>query len=247
MCKGEEMILVDGRVGSKDLLPYIHRFAVKGELAQLDFGDACFEGNGPDGRICIGIERKTMGDMLNCVDDARYAGHQRPGMLAMYQKSVLIIEGVWKPDPDNGYLLECVAQMTWRPFRYRTMNVRYSKLFRYLFGLQMAGTTVIQTRNMEQTAFNICEMYHWFQKKWDDHTSLLEVQKLNMPSLTGKPSLVRRWASQLDGIGVKHSMEAERIFRTPSELARGDESDWMRIPGVGSGTARSIIKQIHER
>lgn len=241
------MILVDSRVGSRELLPFIDRIGPQCELATLEFGDACFEGNGPDGRIGIGVERKTLPDLLNCIDDARYSAHQRPGMMQMYQKSILMVEGVWKPDTNTGYLMECIRTLTWQPLRYRTQMTTYSKLFRYIFSLQMAGQCVIITRDMEHTAYNICECYQWWQKRWQDHTSLLETQKLNMPSLTGKPSLVRRWAAELDGVGVKHSMEAERIFRTPSELARSDESDWITIPGIGAKLARSIIKQIHER
>ncbi|MBU6231696.1 hypothetical protein KGP36_03425 [Patescibacteria group bacterium] len=184
--------------------------------------------------------------MLNCIDDARYAAHQRPGMLAMYSKNILMLEGVWKPDSVTGYLMECVATLTWRPFRYRAQMTRYSKLFRYLLSIQLAGTCVIITRDQEHTAYNICECFSYFQKRWEDHTSLLETQTLNMPSLTGKPSLVRRWAAQIEGVGVKHSMEAERLFKTPYELASSDEHDWITVPGIGAKLARSIIKQIHE-
>jgi ERCC4-type nuclease len=226
-------------------LNYIQRTGVHALSQELEFGDACFEGNGPDGKIAIGIERKKIGDMLNCIDDARYAGHQRPGMLAMYNKSVLMLEGVWKPEPVTGYLMECVAQLTWRPYKYRSQVVRYNKLFRYLISIQLSGVIVITTRDVEQTAYNIVELYHYFGKPWDGHTSLLEIQKLNIPEMRGKPSLVRRWASDLDGIGVKHSMEAEKVFKTPYDLAKSDESDWLRIQGIGVGTAQNIVKQIH--
>lgn len=241
------MILIDARVGSKELLPYIQRIGVKAEISHLEYGDAAFEGNGPHGRIGVGVERKTMGDILNCIDDSRYAAHQRPGMLAMYDVNILMVEGVWKPDTQSGYLMECIATLTWRPFRYRQQMTRYSKLFRYLLSVQLAGTIVIITRDMEHTAFNICECFSYFSKKWEDHTSLLETQKLNMPSLTGRPSLVRKWASDLEGVGVKYSMEAEKIFRTPYELAQSDERDWLSIPGIGVKTAQSIVKQIHEK
>lgn len=240
------MIIIDSRVGSRELIPYIQRIGTKVEMTSLEFGDACFEGNGPKGRMAVGVERKTLSDILNCIDDSRYAAHQRPGMLAMYQVSILMIEGVWKPDTVTGYLLECVRTLTWQPFRYRTQMTRYSKLFRYLLSVQLAGTSVMITRDIEHTAYNICECFSYFQKRWEDHTALLETQKLNMPSLTGKPSLVRRWASELEGVGVKHSMDAERIFRTPFELAQGDEQDWIQVPGVGAKLARSIVKQIHE-
>jgi ERCC4-type nuclease len=241
------IILVDGRTGSKELIPYLQRISVnvKIEQATLEYGDACFEGNGPMGRIAIGIERKTLSDLLNCVDDARYSAHQRPGMMAMYQFSILMVEGVWKQDSVTGYLMECVRTLEWRPFRYRTQMVRYSKLFRYLLSLQVAGTTVITTRDMEQTAYNILECYHWFSKRWEDHTSLLETQKLNMPSLNGRPTLVRRWASELDGVGVKLGMEAEKRFKTAYDLSQSDESDWVKIEGIGAKLARSIIQQIH--
>lgn len=247
------MILVDTRSGSadrhgnysqKELMSFIQRAGVRAQLSPLEYGDACFEGNGPDGRMCIGVERKALSDILNCIDDSRYAAHQRPGMLAMYQKDILVIEGVWKPDITSGYLMECVASLTWRPFRYRSQMVRYSKLFRYLLTIQFAGTAVIVTRDIEHTAYNICECFHYFQKKWADHTSLMEVQKLNLPELRGKPSLVRRWANDLEGVGVKGSMAAEKIFPTPFDLASSDELSWMKVPGIGAKLARRIIKEI---
>ena len=242
------MILIDGRTGSKELIPYLQRISmnVKIERANLEYGDACFEGHGPQGGICVGIERKSLSDILNCIDDARFAAHQLPGMKAMYGYNIMMVEGVWKPDSVTGYLMECIRTLEWRPLRYRTQMTRYSKLFRFLLTLQVAGMSVIITRDMEHTAYNILECYQYFQKKWADHTSLLETQKLNMPSLTGRPSLVRRWASELDGIGVKHGMEAEKLFKTPFDLARSDESDWIKVPGVGAKLARSIVKQIHE-
>ena len=242
------MILVDSRTGSKELIPYLERISmnVKIEKTTLEYGDACFEGHGPQGGICVGIERKSLSDILNCIDDARYAAHQRPGMKAMYGYSIVMVEGIWKPDSTTGYLMECIRTLEWRPFRYRTQMTRYSKLYRFLLSLQISGTCVITTRDMEHTAFNILECYQYFQKKWDDHTSLLETQKLNMPTLNGRPSLVRRWAAELDGVGVKNSMEADRMFKTPFELASSDESDWIRVPGIGAKLARSIVKQIHE-
>lgn len=247
------MILLDSRSGridrgrdsQREMLTYIQRAGVKAEISSLEFGDAAFEGNGPNGKIMIGVERKTMGDMLNCIDDARYSAHQRPGMMQMYQKSILIIEGVWKPDIDTGYLLECVASLTWRPFKPRGRMVMYSKLFRYLLTVQFSGVTVIWARDIEQTAYNICEIYYWFNKKWEEHTSLQELQKLNLPAINGKPSLVQRWAGEIEGIGVKHSQEALKLFKTPYDLARSDETEWITIPGVGAKLARSIIKQIH--
>lgn len=244
------MILVDPRVGSGnaerggDLLPYIQALKVKAEKSQLPYGDACFEGSGPHGTMTIGVERKRLSDILSCVDDSRYGGFQKIGMKKLYGCSILIIEGVWKPDSATGYLMECIASLTWRPLRYRSQLTRYSKLFRFLLSVQLSGVPVIITRDIEHTAYNIVECYHYFQKKWDDHTSLLEVQKLAIPEMNGKPSLVRRWACDIEGIGVKMSQDAERLFKTPIKLAQADEMAWMGIKGIGVGSAQDIVRQI---
>lgn len=244
------MILVDPRVGSGradrggDLLPYIQSLKVKAEKAPLSFGDAAFEGFGPKGTIAVGIERKRLSDILNCVDDARFAGHQRVGMSQMYQFSILVIEGVWKPDTATGYLMECVQTLTWKPYRYRSQMVRYSKLFRYLLSIQLSGIPVIITRDIEHTAYNIVECYHYFQKKWEDHTSQLEIQKVAIPTLNGRPSLAMKWANALDGVGVKSGQDAAALFKTGIKLAQADEMEWMKIKGIGVQTAQSIVRQI---
>lgn len=245
------MILVDSRAGDTrqrnyqmEWMIHIQKLGIKAQMAELQYGDSCFEGKGPDGPIMIGIERKSLSDFLNCIDDSRYAAHQKPGLSAMYARDFLILEGTWKPDSSSGYLMELIGTLAWRPYKYRTQMVRYSKLFRYLLSVQLSGTLVIQTRNIEETAYNTVEIYHYFQKQWDDHTALLSTQKINIPDLKIKPSLVRRWAAEIDGIGVKGSMEAENYFKNPIELAQADEQDWLRLSGIGVKTARAIVKSI---
>lgn len=242
------MIVVDPRIGSgkgaTDLVPYLQRLKATVEKAHLDFGDAACEGNGPSGHILIGFERKTLSDMLNCIDDARFAGFQNVGMKQLYQVRVLIVEGVWRADFKTGYLMECIGALRWVPFRFRAQFTRYSKLFRFLLSVQLSGVVVIQTRDIEETAYNIYEMQQYFNKKWDDHTSLLEVQKLAIPAMNARPSLVRRWASDLTDVGVKYSMEAEKLFKSPIALAKADESAWLRIKGVGVKTAQQIVREI---
>lgn len=239
------MILVDSRIGSVELLPHIKRLGVPTEKASLPFGDIAFEGQGREGTIAVGVERKTLHDMLNCIDDARYNGHQRLGMAEYYQVNFLLIEGLWKPHDPHGTLMEGFKGGTsWAECRYRSSRVMYAKLRRYLFSVSLSGVHVLYTRDLVQTAFDICECWHYFQKPWRSHTSLLEMQKLNLPTLNGKPSLVRKWAADIDGIGVKHSQDAEQLFRKPVALANSEETDWLRIPGIGVKSAQSIVRQI---
>jgi|SRR5579863_6880545 len=245
------MILVDYREDvreGQELIPHVSKVAlkrkIKVEKSDLPFADAAFEGYGPNGTLYVGIERKRIRDMLNSIDSARYSEVQMVGMKKLYGLSVLIVEGVWKPDNPTGYLMECLEALVWRPLRNPQKLILYSKLFNYLIGVQLSGVVVIRSRDIEETAFQIVSLYQYFQKKWEDHTSLLEVHKLALPSLNGSPSLVRRWASDLEGIGVKHSQDAEKVFKSPINLARADERDWMRIAGIGYKTASQIVKEI---
>lgn len=238
------MIAVDYNRGSIELLPLIQRFGVEAEKSSIP-ADFCFEGNGPHGQILIGVERKTLSDLLACIEDARLSGHQIIKMGQLCQISFVIVEGKWKPDDQgSGVLYVQKDGDKWFPYREKSATVMYAKIRRYLFSLSLAGVQVIYSRDMVHTAYDVCELYWYFQKKWKDHTSLLEVQKVALPRLWGKPSLVRKWASDLEGIGTNLSQDAEKLFKKPITLACADEEEWLRLPGVGVKTAQSIIKEI---
>lgn len=239
------MILVAHERGSRELLPIIQRIGVKAEIANLPSADFAFEGNGPDGTVNIGVERKTIHDMLACIDDARYSAHQKIGMKQLYNLSFLCVEGMWRAHDPDGWLMELFpGSQSWAFCKPGGRRVLYSKLRRYLYSVSLSNVNVIQTRDMYQTAYDVCELYHYFQKKWSAHTSLLEVQKFAIPDMNFKPSLVRRWASDLEDIGVKHSLEAEHLFKTPIRLAQADEMDWLKINGIGVKTATKIIREV---
>lgn len=238
------MILVDSRIGSAEVAPYITRNRVPVEKVTLEYGDFAIEGNGKNGKINIGIERKTLHDCLHCIDDARYTAHQRPGMLGLYDQSFLIVEGCWKPHEDGTLMEGFKGGSFWGQCKYRSNRVMYSKLRRFLFSVSLSGVVVIYSRDITQTAYDLCEMFHYFSKPWSAHKSLLETQTILLPSLTGKPSLVRKIAAQITDVGATLSMEAEKQFRNAYTLINADEIDWMRIPKIGVKTAQQIVREI---
>lgn len=241
------MILVSAE--SKELESLIRARGVPVQREPLVFGDVCFEGNGPHGTILVGVELKKLHDILNCIDDARYSAHQRVGMAQMYRVSILNIQGYWRQHDTEDLLMEGFinkdGKLSWAYCRPAGRNVAYSKLRRYLFSVSLSGVHVTYTRDVVHTANDIIHWYWYFQKRWKDHTSLLEMQKLNIPTLNGKPTLVRRWAADLEGIGVKMSEDAARMFKTPIALASADETEWVRLPGVGVATAQAIWREVH--
>jgi ERCC4-type nuclease len=95
---------------------------------------------------------------------------------------------------------------------------------------------------MWHTAYDIVELYHYYQKR--KHTSMLDIHKPAIATLTSKAPLVRKWAEDLEGIGQTHGVAAARLFKTPIALANSEPYEWMGIPRIGEKTAEDIYRQI---
>lgn len=246
------MILVDyrerpGRRDKAELLDRLRSVGMQCDKGDLEYGDVAFEGHGPKGKSLIGIERKRLHDMLNCIDSARFSAHQMVGLKNMYSFYFLLVEGMWKPHEPKGILMEGYGGDRWGALRYRSQEVLYSKLRRYLLSVQLSGVPVLYTRDTYQTAVDIKEVFHYFQKPWQKHTSLMALQQVALPTLAGKPTLLRRWAHELDGIGEVHSEAAENIFTSALDMALSSPEEWMQIHGIGRQTAESVVGQINRQ
>lgn len=249
------MILIDDREetttkkkANLDLMVHFQRMHLDAQMTRLEFADAAFEIKGPDGPLLVGIERKRLHDILNCIKDGRYSGHQKIGMRDNYDISVLIIEGHWKPHDPEGILMEGYSGgISWGFARPRGQRLMYSVLYRYLISASLSGVIVTYSRDPFHTAFNMNEWQQWGQKKWDDHTSMMDIHKLAIPSLHRKPSLVQRWATDLPGIGTKMSGLVDRHFRSGLDLANADEAEWLKLPGIGVKSAQQIVREIWRR
>lgn len=245
------MILLDYREESpssrrkRELADIIRRFGVAVEITDLQFGDAAIQGYG-EGRssITVGIEMKRLHDALSCIDSGRIAGHQRIGMVhsGLYNEAYFLIEGMWRPHDPKGYLMESRDGKVWYECKPSGRPVMYDKLRRYLFSVGRAGAQVIYTRDIVHTAFDLVQLYHYYQKK--DHTSMLQKQQFSIPVLTKKPPLIRRWAMEIEDVGLQKLDAVQHLFKTPQGLANSGELEWLAIPGVGLKTAQSIVAEI---
>lgn len=246
------MILVDyrekpGKRDKHELVELIRRFGVKAEKADLPFGDFAFEGFDTKGPIAIGVERKRLHDMLNCIDDRRLVTHQRWGITQLYDERWLLIEGIWRSHDPQDMLMEGNNKGEWWPCRPGGRSVLYSKLRRYLFSVARSGSFVdiLYTRDMVQTAQDLTHLWHYYQKR--DHMSHMCKQRMNIAQLAGRPALVRRWAEEIDGIGPKKAEAAAQLFKTPIALASSEIEEWLCIPNVGVRTAHDIMAQLEGR
>lgn len=236
------MIAVAHEKSSYELLSEILKLGVKAYRDILPGGDYCFEGQGPEGRCLVGIERKKLDDILNCIKDGRFSGHQQPEMKLMYRFRILIVEGVYKADR-NGDLMRMVPG-GWKPVSFGNRRILYSHISRYLISVTLTGgTCVMRSRDGEETARLIVDTFHWFQKPWDNHVSQQQFHTPALPQFS-KPKYCRRAAAALGEIGVKYSEAAEKLFKIAPNMMRASEADWMQIKGIGPKTAQKIVREI---
>jgi len=240
------MILLDSRVGSKELLSKLPKGLA--ELAKLEYGDAAFIGRGPEETpIAVGVERKDIGDLIQSMTSGRLSNHQLPGMLASYDVCYLVVEGIWKAGPD-GY----VELYRWSANGFVTYPIRASAIYNYMTTLEsLGGLRIRQARIIQDTADIIRNLHTWWTgKSWEEHTSHIDVPKTFDPGERhtdlGKPSLLCRVAAQLPGIGPTRARAVSRHFSSILGMCLANQQEWGSIEGVGKTTADRVVKSICE-
>lgn len=247
------MILVDARVGSRELLTGLRGLGVDAEIAgQLD-ADFQFTGEGPVGTILIGVERKAIPDMLASMRDRRLAGQQLSRMTSCYDVCVLVIEGIWRRQRGTGFVE--IMNGSWRTSRG---SHRYSEVDRFLCSLeQLAGLRIRRTADEEETCAQIADLYSWWQKPYDEHKSLdsiyapppdTRVQRGHRAVVFHRePTLKEKWAAQLPGIDSR-AIDVAASFESARDMADADVSRWMQVGcRIGKKTAENIVEAVCQK
>ena len=240
-------ILVDDREGSKDLVPLLKKRRLPVKATRLDFGDVAWEGHGPKGGCKVGIEYKTVRDVLSSMTSGRYAGHQLPGMIRQYDYVYLLVWGMVREDYESGLLQEYGKFDKWWDVTVGQTRFMYQQYAAYLDTMQTkVGVKVIRVNREHEAAAEIHSLYRWWtSKKWEQHGSDKVLYTPPPPSaLFMKPTLVRKWATALDGIGWEKSLGVEQKFKTALDLALADPREWMEVPGIGKGLAEKAVRLI---
>lgn len=241
------MIYIDDRIGSKDLLNYMP--AHTAELTRLQFGDAMWLGNGPEGcPVHVGLELKTLGDMLGCIVDGRFSGYQLPGLIRHYHQVYLLIEGKFRPDPTNGVLQVPGKGSTWKVAEFGTRRWMYRDLDCFLATLEIhANVKVRRTFDRRESALTVRNLHHWWtDKTYDEHRSTCMFDQSGEPAI-GPLSLMRRIAKELPGIGWTKSQRVEKHFDSIVEMVLASPEDWRGVEGVGNGISVRIVEEFRKR
>lgn len=244
------MILIDDRAGSSSL---IRKKALQGisELARLDSGDICFPGNGPDGDVLIGIEYKSMYELMTSADSGRLQATQIPRMMESYDVCYLLYYGEYQPYMGNRAdrlgALQVRQGGKWVDYVHHSRGKRvapYGYLSKLLMTIEAAGLKVQRVNDEKEAAVWIRNAYEWWSKPWRRHSSMRHLHHHGgaamMPNLPEDVLLRTKIAAQLPGVGYNRALAAARHFPTVGSMLTASEKQWMGIEGIGKGIAKAI-------
>jgi ERCC4-type nuclease len=245
------MLSVDDRAGSSDLVPYLRARGLPVHLTRMAYGDVAFIGNGPGGiPIPIGIEVKSIRDVLSCMTNGRFSGHQLPGLIQSYTQAWLLMVGKWRSNPKSGILEYQKGNAQWCEATVGTRRFMWRDLETWLFTVKIrGGLNLHRCSDWGEAVSWISTLYQWWTSKaLEDHRGHLSVHErsdlLFDRAILVRPSLCRLVAMQLPGIGVGKSAEVAAYFGSVSNMFGADISEWENIPGIGRTMAERIYRAI---
>lgn len=245
------MILIDDRDGSRPLadLPPLDGYC---ELTRLDWGDACLSGHGPDGStISVGVEVKSIHDLLSSISTGRLGGTQIPRMLDTYDHSFLLYYGIYRPDPITN-LLQVRRGKSWKRFRIGRRDVPYSYLEGFLLTVEMF--TPVRVRHLydvHEVACWLRVMDHWLEKPWEKHNALKVFDKSravsSLPGIDPVEEQIARTAASLPAVDWVRGHKIAKAFDSIADLMDASKEELMQISGIGPVIASSVVQAIRRR
>lgn len=240
-------ILVDDREGSKNLIPLLGNLAIS---TRLDFGDAAFGGNGPDGDFMIGVEVKTVRDLISSEMTGRLAGHQLPGLLSSYGRVYLLVVGYYRADA-HGYIEVQNGKTPWRWHRVSlgARGMPYSYLEGFLQSLSEAGVTVKLVGDYRQAACWLAATQRWWGKPYDKHKSLHKFNRSGSASIapsgaSPNQEFVARVAKEFPGVGWDRAWAASNVFPSVRDMVCADTHAWEGVAGIGKVIAKAVVRAL---
>jgi hypothetical protein len=242
------VVLVDDRVGSRHLAAMIRG----AELTRLDSGDAAF--TAADGRL-VGIECKRVSDALQCMMTGRLADMQLPKMQQQYDIRYLLIEGRYRPDPDNGLL-----QLWWQPREERdwgrwtdalagSRRMMYGSFEMWLHTMSEKGQARLErVPDKETTAALIKALYDWWQREEHQSFNVLHYGEGNGAQLS-RPTMLRRMLALVPHVGWERSAILQRGVGGIQFLRRRDgqpmqQEDWYIERQIAEKSAKDIMEAL---
>jgi ERCC4-type nuclease len=247
------MLLVDERIGSKDMLGPLRQQGIPCDSQHLDFGDFQFIGRGIGGKdIYIAIELKRIGgsgksDLLSSMYGGRFAGHQLGG-LKEFDRAWLLTEGIWRSSPDG--ILETL-QGGWKPLTHGRRPVMMSDVESWILSQIIRGGLWYwhcATRN--DTVRFLSVLYRWWTSKdLDEHRShqAIYLPSPDRASLIEPSNFVKSIIGLVDKVGWDKAFAIEDACHgSYRRLGNFSAQELQSIKGVGKVLAERIVSALGE-
>lgn len=242
-------IQVDGRIGSLHYLELLRARGLPAEVAVLPFGDISFLGAGPQGRpVTVGIEVKTVGDLLRCIADGRFAGGQLTGMQACYEQPWLLVEGPYRPAA-NGDLEVPTGRGTWGSVAWGRRVWLYRQVEQWLLTMRIrGGMQVVRCYQPTETVAFLHSLYSWWTQGLESHVSHCAFNDSGVfvdPISRLRITHVAEIARTFEGIGDEKALVIGERFLTPEAFFNATEAELQEVAGVGKKLASDIWRELH--
>jgi len=181
------LILFDDRLGSskyggdriRELLS-LPPLSTCAELTRLESGDVAFTGNGESGPILVGVELKSILDLIASLDSHRLQGAQLPGMIEFgYDVRWLLVYGSYRSNPANGNLqirkrATGTGKAQWIDYMLGKRAVPYGfpEAFLCSPSFTSLGFQSHRVIDIDEAVAWIMVLYRTWSKPWKDHKSM---------------------------------------------------------------------------
>jgi len=252
------VIFIDPREGSDKLVKPLRATGIEvDDSVELTGGDLYFVGRGDHGApVEIGIEYKTIPDLVSSIKTERLQGHQLLEMRGidpatqtkpLYDIAYLLIEGELIYDA-KGMLMRHTGARTFKPLY---MNV--DELFKRLNDMHLcAGLNYFLVRNRRDAVRWITSLYHTHtDKDRDQHKGHLAVYE---PPTLVKPTKFRRTVRTFPHVGDRVARAAESTFKTIKRAVNASADEWAALTTCdekgksrrfGTSHAEGVIKHLN--
>lgn len=235
------MIRIDPRAGSCELIAPLRKVGYEVKVEEMPFGDLAFKGNGPLGPIQIGIEYKKMEDLIQCLNDDRFLGHQLPGMLNLYDRVYLVVEGTPLWQSDGGFKN---YEGTLHRWRRSHSNITLRRLLSAVMKIEELGCRTIFMASQSSALTYISTLHDWWNKSWDQHSNQVYLHSPTLSLLNA--SLKQHIAILLPGVGQGKLLAIDEHWKTARQMVNATPEEWMSLKGVGKKTATEIQEAFDE-
>jgi len=239
--------------------------SVNAQGQNVSHGDAMFAGHGPDGQVQIGFERKKLDDLVQCLKDRRLSRQLRDMReTCEYDRIYVVVEGLWKPS-QNGMIEVMNGGGMWRAMYARDgSGITYEQIDGFLQSIAESGVQVVRTATTQETAAFYVSRYRWWQKPYNQHSSMdgiystdPENQKRGrMVVHRGPPNPVCQTVAQWPGldskswsVGEQYGSVFELVAGHPMSECEYKESvdRWMRTTWTDSaGKVKRFGKKVSQ-